>query len=87
MTTERTWKIRAIDRSNPRTVTLAQYRAEIDTAKVRALAIFRASVAAQAAPVLTLSPNDLAAIDHAQARHGHAGIFDRHCDQCIEDGS
>ena len=20
-------------------------------------------------------------------RHGHAGLFDRHCDQCIEDGS
>lgn len=20
-------------------------------------------------------------------RHGHKGIFDRHCDQCIEDGT
>lgn len=38
---ERTWEIRDIDGSNPRTVTLAQYRAELDAAKVRAMAAAR----------------------------------------------
>lgn len=47
--TERTWQIR--DQmpdgswSAERTVTLAQYRAEVDAAKVRALAIFRINAA------------------------------------------
>lgn len=31
--TERTWEISNIDGSNKRTVTLAQYRAEVDAAK------------------------------------------------------
>ena len=25
--------------------------------------------------------------DSTRRRHGHAGIFNRHCDQCIENGS
>lgn len=37
MTTERTWEISDIDGSNKRTVTLAQYRAELDAAKAKAL--------------------------------------------------
>lgn len=32
--TERTYEIRDIDGKNPRTVTLAQYRAELDARKV-----------------------------------------------------
>jgi hypothetical protein len=36
--TERTWEITG---SNRRTVTLAQYRAEINAAKIKALAIFK----------------------------------------------
>ena len=43
--TDRTWTISDIDGRNTRTVTLAQYRAEIEAAKVRALAIHRANVA------------------------------------------
>ena len=42
MTTEKTWEISDIDGSNKRTVTLAQYRAELDAAKAVALAIYRA---------------------------------------------
>lgn len=42
-TTEQTWEIRDIGGSNPRTVTLAQYRAELDAAKVRAMAIFKST--------------------------------------------
>ncbi len=34
----RTWQISDIDGSNVRTVTLAQYRAELDAAKVRSMA-------------------------------------------------
>lgn len=44
MTTERTYEISDIDGSNKRTVTLAQYRAELDAAKAKALAIYRQSV-------------------------------------------
>ena len=44
MTTEKTWEISDIDGSNKRTVTLAQYRAELDAAKAVALAIYRANV-------------------------------------------
>ena len=40
MATERTWEISDIDGSNKRRVTLAQYRAELDAAKNRALAIY-----------------------------------------------
>ena len=43
-TSERTWKIKDIDGSNERTVTLAQYLAEVKIAKVRALATYRANV-------------------------------------------
>jgi hypothetical protein len=39
----RVWEIYDIDGSNKRTVTLAQYRAEVDAAKVRAMAVFNAS--------------------------------------------
>ena len=42
MTTEKTWEISDIDGSYKRTVTLAQYRAELDAAKAVALAIYRA---------------------------------------------
>jgi hypothetical protein len=38
---ERTWKIADIDGSNERTVTLAQYRAEIEAAKKLAMETFR----------------------------------------------
>jgi hypothetical protein len=34
MNTERTWEISDLDGSNKRTVTLAQYRAELDARKV-----------------------------------------------------
>jgi hypothetical protein len=37
MTTERTWEISDLDGSNKRTVTLTQYRAELDAAKIVAL--------------------------------------------------
>jgi len=40
---ERTWEISDLDGTNKRTVTLAQYRAELDAAKTKALAIFRAN--------------------------------------------
>lgn len=43
MGTERTWEISDIDGSNKRTVTLAQYRAEIDAAKVKATAVAKAA--------------------------------------------
>lgn len=43
---ERTWEISDIDGSNKRTVTLAQYRAELDAAKIKATAIYNRSVAA-----------------------------------------
>ena len=46
MTTEKTWEISDIDGSNKRTVTLAQYRAELDAAKAVALAIYRAKALA-----------------------------------------
>lgn len=42
--TERTWEISDIDGANKRTVTLAQYRAEVDAAKAKAEAIHRANV-------------------------------------------
>jgi hypothetical protein len=38
---ERTWEITDLDGSNRRTVTLAQYRAEIDAARIEALGHFR----------------------------------------------
>lgn len=41
MTAARTFQISDIDGSNRRTVTLAQYRAEIDAAKIRANAAAR----------------------------------------------
>ena len=43
--TDRTWIIRDIDGKNPREVTLAQYRAEVDAAKAKAEAIYRANAA------------------------------------------
>lgn len=43
MNTERTWEISDIDGSNKRTVTLAQYRAELDAAKIKAMAIHEAN--------------------------------------------
>ncbi len=43
-TTERTWEISDLDGSNKRTVTLAQYRTELDAAKLKALAIHAANV-------------------------------------------
>ena len=42
MTTERTWEIRDIDGKNPRRVTLAQYRAELDARAVYAKRIMEA---------------------------------------------
>ena len=45
MAAERTWEISDIDGTNKRTVTLAQYRAELDAAKVRAMAIYNAECA------------------------------------------
>lgn len=44
--TERTWEISDLDGSNRRTVTLAQYRAELDAAKAKALAIHAQNVEA-----------------------------------------
>jgi hypothetical protein len=41
--TPQVWEISDIDGSNKRTVTIAQYRAELDAAKVRAMAAFKAS--------------------------------------------
>jgi hypothetical protein len=41
---EREWQIADLDGSNIRTVTLAQYRAELDAAKARALAIHRQNI-------------------------------------------
>ena len=41
MSEERTWEISDIDGSNKRTVTLAQYRAELDAAKAKAMAAAR----------------------------------------------
>lgn len=49
MEIERTWVISDIDGKNPRTVTLAQYRAELDAAKIRALEIHRRNVLTVAA--------------------------------------
>lgn len=43
--TVRTWEITDSDGSNRRTVTLAQYRAELEAAKQRAAEAFRAAVA------------------------------------------
>ena len=42
MATERTWEISDIDGKNKRTVTLAQFRAEIDVRKALALPIMAA---------------------------------------------
>jgi hypothetical protein len=42
--TERTWEITDIDGTNKRTVTLAEYRAEIDAAKAKAEKIYRDGV-------------------------------------------
>lgn len=39
---ERTWVIRDVDGSNPRTVTLAQYRAELAAAKARVAPVVEA---------------------------------------------
>lgn len=44
-TAEQTWTIADIDGKNPRQVTLAQYRAELDAAKAKAEAIYRAQAA------------------------------------------
>jgi hypothetical protein len=43
MIMERTWEISDIDGSNKRTVTLAEYRAEIEAAKAKAEAIHEAN--------------------------------------------
>lgn len=43
--TERTWEITDSDGSNKRRVTLAQYRAEIETAKKLAMETLRAEAA------------------------------------------
>lgn len=40
MTTEQTWEISDLDGGNRRRVTLAQFRAEVDAAKKRAMAIY-----------------------------------------------
>ena len=45
MTAPQTWEISDIDGSNKRVVTLKQYRAELDAAKIRTLAIYRAACA------------------------------------------
>lgn len=42
MTQERTWQISDIDGSNKRTVTLAQYRAELDARKAMAAKVMDA---------------------------------------------
>ena len=39
------------------------------------------------APVGTLLWYGSVYVAPVHTRHGHAGLFDRHCDQCIEDGS
>ena len=39
-----TWEISDIDGSNKRTVTLAQYRAELEAAKAKAIANYQASM-------------------------------------------
>jgi hypothetical protein len=44
MNTERTWEISDIDGRNKRTVTLAQYRAEVDAAKAKARANYQANL-------------------------------------------
>ncbi len=44
--TERTWEISDIEGSNKRTVTLAQFRAELEAKKRAAMAKFNADVAA-----------------------------------------
>ena len=41
---EQTWEISDIDGSNKRTVTLAQYRAELEAAKAKAIANYQASM-------------------------------------------
>lgn len=46
---ERTLEISDIDGSNKRTVTLAQYRAELDAAKIKAMAIYNKAKAELAA--------------------------------------
>lgn len=43
----RTWEISDLDGSNKRTVTLEQFRAELDAAKKRAMEIFNASIIAE----------------------------------------
>jgi hypothetical protein len=43
--TERTWEITDSDGSNRRTVTLAQYRAEIEAARTLAIETFRNNAA------------------------------------------
>ncbi len=48
MSTAKIWEISDLDGSNRRTVTLAQYRAEVEAAKARAVEIFMATVQAQA---------------------------------------
>ena len=56
MSTERTWKISDIDGTNKRTVTLAQYRAELDARK------------AMTAPIMAAwRRGDLAGVGAAQA--------------------
>lgn len=42
---EKIWIIRDIDGKNPWNVTLAQYRAEVDAAKAKAMEIFRRNAA------------------------------------------
>ncbi len=56
MTTERTWEISDIDGSNKRTITLAQYRAELDARKPYTAAIMAA-----------VRSGDLKAVSAAQA--------------------
>ena len=43
----RKWEISDLDGSNKRTVTLKQFRAELDAAKKRAMEIFNASLLAE----------------------------------------
>ncbi len=56
MTTERTWEISDLDGSNKRTVTLAQYRAELDARKPHTAAIMNA-----------VRRGDIAGVEAAQA--------------------
>jgi len=49
--TARTWEISDIDGTNKRTVTLAQYRAELDAAAALAKAAFAKSVQTLAKPL------------------------------------